>query len=295
MKKLLLSAVVALPLFASAQEPSRHHEIGLSVGVSTFYGDLQPNYIPEDNKLMKPSFGILYKYFLNNHFGVRFGANYLHLTAADSLSLNKTYEHRNLSFTNRMGEVYGAIELNLLPIGGESRFKFTPYIFAGVGAFYSNPFAYDAKGEKHYLRDLATEGQGLPNYPDRKVYPMVNATFPIGAGFKFFIGKTVMLTGELNLRYTSTDYIDDVSKTYVNLDTLNHYKGMKAVEMAYRTPEYYGWDGKTYPDYKNQRGDFKGNDWYWTAGITATIYFDSFGNAKRYLQSRCPRIFGIGR
>lgn len=286
MKKLLLSALVAMPILVNAQ---KHHEIGLTAAVSTFYGDLQPNLIPEDTRLMRPSIGIMYKYFVNNHVGFRFAANYINLTAADSLSKNKTYERRNLSFRNDIAELYGGIELNLLPVGPEKG-KFTPYIFAGVGAFYSNPFAYNAKGEKEFLRDLSTEGQGLSQYPDRSVYPVINAAFPIGAGFKFFIGKTVMLTGEVNFRYTSTDYIDDVSKTYVNLDTLELYKGSRAVEMAYRGQEYYNWDG-TYPNYKFQRGDFKGNDWYWTAGITATIYFDSFGNAKRYLQSRCPRIF----
>lgn len=291
MKKLLLSAIVALPLIVNAQ---KHHEIGITAAASTFYGDLQPNFIPEDNRLMRPSFGIIYKYFVNNHFGFRFAANYINLTAADSVSLNATYKKRNLSFTNRMGEIYGGIELNLLPVGGESRFKFTPYIFAGVGAFYGNPFAYDPTGEKHYLRDLRTEGQGLSQYPDRKVYPLVNAAFPIGGGFKFFIGKTVMLCGEVNLRYTSTDYIDDVSKTYVNLDTLSRYVSKEAAAMSYRGNEQYYWDGN-YPNYRFQRGDFKGNDWYWTAGITATIYFDAFGNAKRYLQSRCPRIFGRGQ
>ncbi len=287
MKKLLLSAIVALPLMANAQ---KHHEIGLTASVSTFFGDLQPNYIPEDNRLMLPSYGIMYKYFVNPHLGFRFAANYINLGGADSLSLNKTYERRNLSFRNKMGEIYGGIELNLLPVSA-LKGKFTPYVFAGVGAFYSNPYAYTVDGKKEYLRDLSTEGQGLPHYPDRSVYPVINAAFPIGAGFKFFIGKTVMLSGEVNLRYTSTDYIDDVSKTYVNLDTLMAYKGHRAVEMSYRGNEKHNWDGN-YPEYKFQRGDFRGNDWYWTVGITATVYFDAFGNPKRYLQSRCPRIFG---
>ena len=290
MKKIILSALVALPILASAQ---RHHEVGLTVGASSFYGDLQPNIIPDNNKMMQPSVGNLYKYFVSPRVGFRFGANYIRLTAADSLSLNKTYEKRNLSFSNNVGEVYGAIEVNFLAVD-KDRLKISPYVFAGVGAFYSNPFAFDSKGEKHNLRDLSTEGQGFAQYPDRKAYPLINAAFPIGGGLKFFIGKTVMLGAEVGLRYTSTDYIDDVSRTYINLDTLNKYKGSKAVEMSYRGNTAAGWDGN-YPGYKFQRGDFKGNDWYWTAGITATVYFDAFGNAKRYLQSRCPKVFGRGR
>lgn len=290
MKKFLLSALIALPIMAQAQ---KHHEIGLSVGAGSFYGDLQPNIWPDDNKMIQPTVGVIYKYFVNPRLGFRFGANYVRLTAADSLSLNKTYEKRNLSFRNNIGEIYGAIELNFFAVD-EHRFKVSPFVFAGIGAFYSNPFAFDNEGKKQILRDLSTEGQGLDMYPDRQIYPLINAAFPIGGGLKFFIGKTIMLTTEVNLRYTSTDYIDDVSRFYVNLDTLNKYKGSKAVEMSYRGNRYYGWDGN-YPNDEFQRGDFRGNDWYWTAGITATVYFDAFGNAKRYLQSRCPKIFGNAR
>ncbi|RQO31783.1 hypothetical protein DBR32_07525 [Taibaiella sp. KBW10] len=290
MKKIILPVLVALPLLVTAQ---RHHEIGLTAGASSFYGDLQPNILPDNNKMFQPTVGLLYKYFVSPRLGFRFGANYIRLTAADSLSLNKTYEKRNLSFSNNVGEIYGAIEFNFLAVD-QYRFKVSPYIFAGVGAFYSNPFAYDEKGEKQVLRDLSTEGQGIAQYPDRKAYPLINAAFPIGGGVKFFIGKTIMLAAEVNMRYTSTDYIDDVSRSYVNLDTLRAYKGTKAVDMSYRGNQSGKWDGN-YPNYKFQRGDFKGNDWYWTAGITATVYFDAFGNAKKYLQSRCPKVFGRGR
>lgn len=289
MKKLLFSAIIALPLMATAQ---KHHEIGLSAGVSTFFGDVQPNLIPEDNKLMRPSFGVLYKYYPSPHVGFRFAANYINLMGADSLSQNKTYQRRNLSFRNNMAEVYGAIELNLLPVGPDQA-KFSPFIFAGVGAFYTNPYSFDKDGKKVFLRDLSTEGQGVPGYPDRKLYPVISAAFPIGAGFKFLIGRKVMLTAEACARYTSTDYIDDVSKTYINLDTLNKYKGTEAVYFSYRGNQNYKWDGN-YPNNSFQRGDFKGNDWYWTAGITATIYFDAIGNVREYIQTKCPRIFGRG-
>ncbi|HRP88980.1 MAG TPA: DUF6089 family protein [Edaphocola sp.] len=292
MKKLILSALLFTPFIANAQVP-KHHEIGINVGVSTFYGDLQPNMIPEDNKLMRPSFGVIYKYFPSAHWGLRFGANYINLMGADSLSLNKTYQKRNLNFRNNVAEIYGAFEFNFLPVGPEN-FKFTPFVFAGIGAFYSNPFTIDSLGKKQYLRELSTEGQGLSMYPDRKVYPVINASFPIGAGFKFFIGKTVMMTAEVAARYTSTDYIDDVSKSYVNLDTLAAYKGVRSEYFSYRGKEYYNWDGNK-PNYGFQRGDFKGNDWFWTVGLTATVYFDAFGNPVRYIQNRCPRIFGRSR
>jgi hypothetical protein len=165
-------------------------------------------------------------------------------------------------------------------------------VFAGIGAFYGRPYAFDAQDRKMDLRSLSTEGEGLPQYPDRKVYPLVNAMFPIGGGIKFFVGRTLMLNAEVGLRYTTTDYLDDVSRTYVNMDTLLAYKGANSVNMSYRGNEKkYEWDGN-YPNYRFQRGDYKQNDWYWTANVTATIYFEAFGNVKKYLQIQCPKIFG---
>lgn len=299
MKKLLFLAIgicSSLSFVAHAQTervPERHHEIGISVGAANYYGDLQHNWFPTQQNLSqtyRPSLGIQYKYFFNPRLGMRFGATYLQITAADSLSTVAADKQRNLNFTNDMFEGYGAVEFNILPIRVEDRFKVSPYVFAGIGAVYSNPYTNDREGKKTRLRDLGTEGQGVPGYPDRKTYSMVHAMFPVGGGVKFFIGKTVVMSAEVGLRYVASDYIDDVSRSYINMDTLLAYKGQKAVDLSYRGNEIANWDGN-YPDHKFQRGDFKKNDWYYTVGISATIYFDAFGNLKRFIQGRCPRIY----
>lgn len=292
MKKTILFGLCLFSLTLTLRA-QKHHEIGVWVGAANYYGDLQTQWVPtgvQNTKTYKPSGGIIYKYFMNPRVGLRFGASYVSVTAADSLSAIAANKQRNLSFRNNMAEIYGGLELNFLPVETE-KFKVSPFVFVGVGAFYGNPFAYDNEEKKVTLRDLSTEGQGLAAYPDRKVYPLVNAMFPLGGGLKFFIGKTVMLTAEVGLRYTATDYLDDVSRSYINMDTLLAYKGQKAVDMAYRGNTKREWDGN-YPDYKFQRGDFKQNDWYWTAGISATIYFEAFGNMGEYIQAKCPKIFG---
>ena len=284
MKRILLSLALLLPACLQAQN---HHEIGLSVGVANYYGDLQPKLWASYG--YQPMVGIVYKYFMSPHVGLRVGATYTNLTAADSLSKIPTNVARNLSFATRLFEVHGALEVNFLPIDVLRR-KVSPYIFGGLSVFYFDPYAIDDAGSKHYLRPLSTEGQGLPMYPDRKQYSLVNIAFPVGGGFKFFIGKTIMLTTELGFRYTNTDYIDDVSKSYVNLDTLQAYKGKLARAMAYRGNTVPGWKGDN-PNYGFQRGDTKSNDWYWFGNITCTIYFRAFGNPKEYLKTKCPGFF----
>ena len=65
---------------------------------------------------------------------------------------------------------------------------------------------------------------------------------------------------EIGYRFLFTDYLDDVSKNYINLDVLRQAKGDKAVEMAYRqnTP----FRGEDY-----QRGNPGKNDSYFFTGI----------------------------
>jgi hypothetical protein len=255
--------------------------------VANYYGDLQPKFFASYG--YQPMGGIVYKYFLSPHVGLRVGASYTNLTAADSLSKIPENVSRNLSFATHLFEFHGAVEINFLPVDVLRR-KVTPYIFGGLALFYFDPYAIDPAGDKVFLRPLSTEGEGLPMYPDRKQYSLVNMAFPFGGGFKFFIGKTIMLTGELGFRYTNTDYLDDVSKSYVNLDTLQAYKGKLARAMSYRGNTLAGWTGEN-PNYGFQRGDTKSNDWYWYGNITVTIYFRAFGNPKEYLKTKCPGFF----
>lgn len=284
MKRILLTLALLLPLCMQAQ---RHHEIGLFAGVSNYYGDLQDKFIPDEG--YRPNAGIIYKYFMNPRVGLRFGANYTKLTAADSLSDIMVKRRRNLRFETNLIELHGGIELNLFAVD-INRVKVSPYIFGGIGVFYYNPYTDGMRGEKVYLRPLSTEGQGLSMYPDRKYYSLVNMAFPFGGGMKFLIGKALVVTTEIGFRYTATDYLDDVSKSYVNMNDLFNERSQQAVDLSFRGDELHSWDGN-YPDYKYQRGDSRANDWYWFGGISVAIYLNAFGNSQEYWQAKCPGLF----
>lgn len=288
MKRIILSFALLLPLLASAQQ---HNEFGLSAGISSYYGDLQPDLFPDNSTHAMG--GIMFKYFMNPHIGLRFGAAYSKLAAADSLSRIPARIERNLSFETNLLEFHGGFEFNLLPIE-KDRVKFTPYAFLGIAIFHINPYTRGDQQQRIYLRPLGTEGQNIPDYPDRREYKLTNISFPVGGGLKFFLGKTFMITPELGFRYTNTDYIDDVSKSYVNLETLREYRGEQAVEYAFRTDELAGWDGN-YPDYQYQRGDSKANDLYWFGNLTVTIYLKPSGNLRNYWQANCPAFLQSGR
>jgi hypothetical protein len=116
----------------------------------------------------------------------------------------------------------------------------------------------------------------------------VNVAVPMGVGAKVLIGQKVLVSGEIGFRYTATDYIDDVSKSYVNMDTLFKYKGKQSVDLSYRTDELKNWD-KNYPNDNFTRGDKMKRDWYWFGGINVAIYFDAFGKKERSTKTRCPK------
>lgn len=288
MKRIILSIAFLLPLTTFAQV---HHEFGVSAGVSSYYGDLQPDLFPDNNTHAMG--GFMYKYFMNPQVGLRFGVSYTKLSAADSLSRIPARVERNLSFSSNLLEFHGGFEFNLLPIE-KDRNKFTPYAFLGIAVFRFNPYTYGPQGEQIFLRPLGTEGQNIPDYPDRREYKLVNVAFPVGAGFKIFFGKTFMITPEIGFRYTNTDYLDDVSKSYVNMQTLREYRGPYAAEYAFRTDELGSWDGN-YPDYRYQRGDSKSNDLYWFANLNVTVYLKNLGNLHDYWQANCPAFLRSGR
>ncbi len=72
--------------------------------------------------------------------------------------------------------------------------------------------------KKFFLRGLGTEGQGNAAYPDRKPYGSMGICLPFGVGAKYAINPRMNIGVEISHRFTNTDYLDDVSKTYVGID-----------------------------------------------------------------------------
>ncbi len=256
-------------------------------GVANYYGDLRPTLLPSSG--YKPVMGLLYKFFMSPHIGLRCGVSYNTLTANDNKSNIAADQARNLSFSTSLYELHGGLEINFVPIEIKKK-KVSPYIFGGVSVFYFNPYALDNGGNKVFLKPLSTEGQGLAMYPDRKQYSLVNMSFPFGGGLKFFMGRRMMLCAEVGYRYTNTDYLDDVSKSYVDLNVLQAEKSPLSKQMSYRGNTVSGWNG-TYPAYGTPRGDNQANDWYWYSNVTLTVFFRSFSYAADYIKTKCPRVF----
>lgn len=258
-------------------------------GIANYQGDLQEKRVTTSQS--HGAFGLGVQYDLTNHILIRSGLTYGKISGDDKLAKDDFLRLRNLNFTSRLLEFNLAAEYDFLDL---EKYKFTPYVFAGIALFGFDPYTTDTLGTRYYLQPIGTEGQGLTAYPDRKSYHRVQPSIPFGAGIKLRINSQVTLGYEIGLRKTFTDYIDDLSTRYVDEAILLAEKGPKAVELAYRGGELK--DGNpAYPADGTKRGGSDVKDWYYFQGITLSFRLQGRNGGGSYKgsgmghQMDCPK------
>jgi hypothetical protein len=219
MKRTILTIVIVTVLVANAtaQRFAMRHdyvqqgEFGFTAGAAHYFGDL--NTRAAVNR-PKPAVGAFFRKQFGNYIGLRVGAHFAQLGYSDIYSKNEYQKTRNLSFNSNIWEVALQGDFNFFRfVPGDPNYLFTPYVTVGVGIFTYDPYAY-LNGEKEFLRYLGTEGQTL-GYMGRRQYNTMAFCFPVGAGIKYNLSEKVNVSFEVSHRFTTTDYLDDVSTTYI--------------------------------------------------------------------------------
>lgn len=277
-----ISLFLAATLSAYSQPVVLSREFGANLGFSSFLGDLggsdqigRPLFWDIDPEVTRPALGFVFRQEIIPRTAFRFNLYASVLRGNDALSDNEFRNYRNLNFRSPIVETSGMLELSLNRFTGIKKKHWTPYIFGGIGAFYFNPQAkYDGKWVN--LQPLGTEGQGLPEYPDRHKYSNIAMCFPLGAGFRVLTYKNWVVGFEAACRFTTTDYIDDVSKYYPNPDYYYLHYDLETAVMAaaLSNPS----DG-TRPDLivpEGGRGDPTNNDTYVFGGLLTFTYHMEF-------------------
>ena len=258
--RLLIVFLIILPTLAPAQ---RRFHITAFGGFANYSGDLQTKRLTLDQS--HGAFGVGAKYDVTNHFSARVGFNFGRLEGNDKKN-EGLLKARNLNFQTIVLEGNLMVEYTLFDLNEK---KFSPYVFAGAAIYHFNPYTYDTLGNKIELQPLGTEGQGLTLFPDRKPYNLTQFAIPFGAGLKLRVSENVVLSYEIGLRKLFTDYLDDVSTTYVNPQILLANKGSKTVELAYRqTPV----PDNNLPNNGDTRGNPKIKDGYFFSGIKLLVH-----------------------
>ncbi len=227
-----------LALHSHAQIDYRSSEYGFSIGGANYFGDLNQDY---GFNYFRQSGGVFYKLNFSKYIALRFAANYAHVGYNDSYSDNFYQQQRNLSFKTDIYEASVMADFHFFKYDlGDFENRFTPYICLGIGAFHYDPYA-EIEGVKVDLRPLGTEGQIYEKYADRR-YKSVAVSFPIGAGFKFWMSRGLTFGFEIINRLSTTDYLDDVSTTYVGASLFPDAGGSTpyqnyALQLQDRSPE----------------------------------------------------------
>ncbi|MBO7495143.1 MAG: outer membrane beta-barrel protein [Salinivirgaceae bacterium] len=285
---LLISLLLLVSDFASAQasrwKRTRYELVG-GIGVSTFVGELggknnghghfMSDYDFTSQRVMAQA-GMRYK--ILNPLAVKGQLSYAWLSGSDAKTDEVFRRDRNLSFRTNLWELGVQLEYSIIPepinYRSRRRRKFTwrslldinTYVFAGVSGFYFNPKAKDdgedGTGKWVALQKLGTEGQGLME--GRKKYKRFALAFPFGVGFKYPLTRELGIGLEFAPRYTTTDYIDDVSTTYIDNAWLAS-KNPQAARMSDRSIKTDD-EHDPLPNVRfapgEQRGESKFNDFY---------------------------------
>lgn len=270
-------------LFSSASSQQLH--VGIFGGASAYNGDLTSKIFPK--KVTNGVGGITLNYELTEQIMLRGGFNYTIVGGADRFSSDSLLRMRNLSFETQIFEFNAIAEYYFFNLNER---WYSPYVFAGLAIFHFNPYAYDSNNHKIYLRPLSTEGEEIAGYPDRKPYSLIQPAIPFGGGIKFAISDNLRIGLEIGLRKLFTDYLDDVSKTYVDQTALLNVKGQLAVDMAFRGNQV---SNQLYPANGTPRGNPNKKDWYYFAGIHLTYLLGNGGGggiygSRRKNRNGCP-------
>lgn len=312
---ILLLSVLLIPAVTKSQASlsfgKLRFEAAIDLGPSVFLGDLgghrgKGTYFIKDynfpvTKLMK---GLSLSIYPSEWIGFRVAGNFTQLTGDDSyINTNGKWELtrkvRDIEFRSNLQEVYGAFEI-YPSVLANMKYDYVPrlryYGVIGAGWFHFNPqspYVDPATGKTTWidLKPLHLEGQGI--IAGRKEYNLSGLMIPMGLGIKYDVTDRWVIGLEVLHRKTFTDYVDDVSIRYADINQIapyltpqqqvyaRYFLGQGITNLQLRSPYGAG----------RRRGNPKRNDAYFSytfkfAYKFGNLYNSIFQNSLK--QVRCP-------
>ena len=317
----------------SFTKQKQYNYIGFSLNAMNYFGDIVPSssFASSKASFTRPGLSFVFGRRFGPRFTVQSTLSYGRLQSddfevADPGGENSKYRYvRNTHFRNDIIEVAGVAIFDLFKNDGSyiSRVNWTPYLQIGVAGLHHNPKAkapdtftqtgetLPEAGQWVALQPLGTEGQNtdllLPGDANfgAEPYSLWQFAIPFGLGARFAVGEALDFSFDISLRYLFTDYLDDVSRNYVDLGVLdgNLTKAMsdRSLEQTAvvsgeprdisgaSTRSYVGRDGVTYTVINgygeehpsNVRGSSNRNDVYFMTSFRLTyILGAAFRRAK---------------
>ncbi|MEM9546429.1 MAG: DUF6089 family protein [Bacteroidota bacterium] len=287
MKNLLLIFIMSFLGLSSAK--SQYLEYGLGIGGSVYWGDLNAPDFSTNMSNTNLAFQGMAKLNFSRYTALKVNLLYGKLSGDDGNSFLEWQKQRNLDFESTLVELAILGEFHLFGYNFGEENPLSPYVTAGIGAFYFNPTT-QYEGVTYELQPLGTEGQGLPGFPSK--YSRLSVAIPFGAGVKLKVNERVNLSVDILARRTFTDYIDDISTNYVAYDELAAGNGVIAANLGNRIAEYLGQDEPVIIETGSKRGGSDIKDYYFTGMVTLTFKLSRnvqlFGSHRH--RTDCPKF-----
>ncbi len=278
--KILMATVL---LFSTLHTNAQRLYLSVFGGVSNYQGDLQDKKFTFDQS--HPAFGAGVVYEISDKLYARANFTIGKVSGDDKNSAKN--ELRNLNFTSSIRDIHIGAEYNVTNL---YEFPMTPYIFAGVSFYHFDPYTtMSGSSENIYLQPLGTEGQGF--YLKRTKYNLNQFAIPFGGGVKFALTENVRFGVEIGLRKLFTDYLDDVSTTYIKDQAiLTTHNGALSTALSFRGDELR--PSQAYPTTNLTRGNPGSKDWYYFSLLTLNVRMPSTNGLARSKKNPigCPRL-----
>lgn len=287
MKRLLVVLLVSMCTITVSK--AQYLEYGVGLGGVVYWGDMNTPDFGTNMSNMNFAVQGMAKLNFSKYLALKTNLLYGQLSGDDSKSFIDWQKQRNLDFKSPVLELALLGEFHVFGYNFGEENPLSPYITAGVSAFYFNPSTtYD--GQKVELQPLGTEGQGMPGFG--KKYNRLAIAIPFGAGAKFQLSETTNISLDILARKTFTDYIDDLSTTYVAYDELAAGNGELAANLGNRIGEYFGQDEPVDVPTGQKRGGSTVDDYFLTGMITLTFKLNKnvqlFGRHRS--RTDCPKF-----
>ncbi|WP_027003053.1 DUF6089 family protein [Hugenholtzia roseola] len=289
--------------------------VGLNINAMNYFGDItpRPGFWSTDLRFTRPNIAVFVQKKWRPQFSTRLAFHWGRLLSADTVTADPTNSHdvyryiRNAHFRNDIFELSATMQLDLMSAERLNKEfyrrpkEFIPYLVGGVSVFYHNPKAKAPAtgigddpvdwepGEWTALRNLGTEGQGRGTYytyngvdvAERnlpsKNYSAIQVAFPLGIGVRKKISNRIDIAFEVSYRFLLTDYLDDVSKKYVDMSVFGddnlarafHDRSLEDNRLLHLQQKYQQGELAYLPNLYTYRGERDGRE-YQT--------FDGFGS-----------------
>ena len=184
---------------ANAQNTS---EIGVGLGATNYRGEISPDYQLQNNR---PALTVFYRKDVSVPITLRGGFTAGFLRAADDNvngangGVPPLQNYRQANTKGSLLEASAVVEYNFMDYHYRTdKVHFTPYLFAGLAAFYANTTTVS----NNPALGGAFNQSGA----------MLGFAIPAGVGFKYALSEHINLGLEVGVRKAFTDQLDHLSE-----------------------------------------------------------------------------------